>query len=84
MAAAITPENETLHVAAPVPLFDLRSADGDGVVESYDASNSVHGAEYDVLPDGKRFVMLRRTLSSTPNEIVVVPHWLDSLSSAGR
>jgi Tol biopolymer transport system component len=84
MAAAITPENETLRVAAPVPLFDLRSAGADGVVERYDTSNSHDGAQYDVLPDGKHFVMLRRPLSSTPNEIVVVPHWVDGLPSAGR
>jgi serine/threonine-protein kinase len=83
MAAAIAPERDTLRVDTPVALFDLRSADADGVVQRYKGSDSAVGAQYDVLPDGKRFVMLRRAASSTPNEIVVAPHWLDGLASAG-
>jgi Tol biopolymer transport system component len=79
MAVAITPAGDaTLRLGAPVPLFDLRSPDANGAVEAYAASTN-GGVQYDVMPDGRHFVMLRH--AESPLEIVVVPHWLDGLTS---
>jgi Tol biopolymer transport system component len=78
MAASVTLDGDGLRLGTPVPLFDLRSADANGTVELY-ARSSNSGAEFDVMPDGQHFVMLRHT--EPPLEIVVVPHWLDGLTS---
>jgi Tol biopolymer transport system component/tRNA A-37 threonylcarbamoyl transferase component Bud32 len=82
MSVAVTPAGDAaLRLAPPVPILDLRTADADGEVEQYEPSRSSTGAEYDVLPDGTRFVMLRR--AESPREIVIVPRWMDTLASAG-
>jgi hypothetical protein len=78
MAAAVTPDGDRLRLGTPVPLFALRSADANGTIEQYAPSTNA-GAEYDVMPDGQHFVMLRH--AEPPLEIVVVPHWLDGLAA---
>jgi hypothetical protein len=48
------------------------------VVEQYVGSTNP-GAEYDILPDGKRFVMLRGADPTGTREIVLVQHWFEEL-----
>jgi serine/threonine protein kinase/Tol biopolymer transport system component len=78
MAVSVTAEGNGLRLGEPAALFDLRAPDATGTIERYQQSNNV-GAGYDVLPDGKRFVMARNADSSRRREIVLVQHWFEEL-----
>ena len=78
MAVSITSEGDSLRLAQPVPLFDMRVPGPTGVIEQYASSGNI-GAEYDILPDGKRFVMIRGADPQGAREIVLVQNWFEEL-----
>jgi Tol biopolymer transport system component len=78
MAVSVTMAGDGLQLGEPVAQFDLRVPNSTGVLERYLRSiNS--GANYDVLPDGSRFVMLRGADEAGAREIVVVLNWFEEL-----
>jgi hypothetical protein len=78
IAVQIATEGDVPRLARPMPLFDLRMTGPGGVVEQYVGSDNV-GAGYDILPDGKHFVMLRGADSQGSREIVLVQNWFEEL-----
>ena len=78
MAVSVTPEGDALRLAKPVPLFDLRVSGPTGVIEQYAGSANI-GAGYDILPDGKRFVMVRGADPQGAREIVLVQNFFVGL-----
>ena len=42
-------------------------------------ATSTFGSNYDVTPDGERFLMLRRPPGTEPRQVVVVTNWFDEL-----
>jgi serine/threonine-protein kinase len=70
LAASVTPSGNSLVIATPKPLFDLRVPLGDGSFAQYFSSNNA-ASRYDVFPDGQRFVMIRG-IESPERELVVV------------
>ena len=78
MAVPVTPEGDALRLGKPVPLFDLRGPGPTGVIEEYAGSGNA-GAGYDILPDGKRFVMVRGADPQGAREIVLVQNWFEEL-----
>ena len=47
-------------------------------MEEY-VDSSVSGTSYDVLPDGQRFLMVRRAAEEGTREIVLVQNWFVEL-----
>jgi len=77
-AVTVTADGERLRLGAPVPLFDLRPPSLTGVVEEY-VSSSISGISYDILPDGNRFLMVKRAAERGGREIVLVQDWFEEL-----
>jgi hypothetical protein len=77
----VRPEGDTLRLAAQTPLFDLRGTGATGAIEQY-ARSINYGAEYDILPDGKRFVMVRGADTQGAREIVLVQNWFSELQNS--
>ncbi len=78
MAVSVTPEGDSLRLAKPVPLFDQRVPGPTGAIEQYQGSGN-SGPGYDILPDGKRFVMIRGADPQGTREIVLVQNWFEEL-----
>jgi serine/threonine-protein kinase len=76
VSVAIT--GDTLRLGKPAPLLDMRVPGPTGTVEQYANSNN-SGAAYDIFPDGKRFVMVRRADPRGTREIVLVQNWFEEL-----
>ena len=71
------------QLGAPVPLFDLRLRGPSGAMEEY-VKSSVSGISYDTLPDGKRFLMVKRAAEQGIREIVLVQNWFEELKRVAR
>ena len=78
MAVSVTSDGDSLRLAKPVPLFDLRVPGPTGAIEQYRGGGNV-GSAYDILPDGKRFVMIRGADPQGTREIVLVQNWFEEL-----
>jgi len=78
VSVAVTPDGHGLRLGAPVPLFELRAAGPAGAVEEY-VSSSRSGISYDIFPDGKRFLMVKRVAEQNAREIVLVQNWFEEL-----
>jgi serine/threonine-protein kinase len=78
MSVSVAADGESLELGAPVSLFDFRVADATGVFEQYAFSFNT-GVQYDILPDGERFVMIRGADLAGAREIVVVQNWAAEL-----
>ena len=78
MAVSVTPEGDALRLGKPVPLFDLRTPGPVGTAEVYAIAGNL-GAAYDVLPDGKRLVMVRGADPEGTRQIVLVQNWFEEL-----
>jgi hypothetical protein len=46
------------------------------------ALGSLDSPNYDVMPDGQRFVMVTETQRTPPRELHVVLHWVGSVAAA--
>jgi WD40 repeat protein len=44
----------------------------------------LRGGEYAVAPDDRRFLMIRRSAASTPDQLVVVENWFEELKTKAR
>jgi Tol biopolymer transport system component len=77
MAVALTPKGDGLELGKPEGLFELTHSVPAGVTEAYRPGDN-GGPDYDVLPDGKRFVMIRETAQDI-REIVIVQNWFEEL-----
>jgi len=77
MAVAVTPKGDGLELGKPEGLFELTHSLPAGVTEGYRAGDN-EGPFYDILPDGKRFVMIRTTQQDM-REIVIVQNWFEEL-----
>jgi hypothetical protein len=77
MAVALTPKGDGLELGKPTGLFELTRSLATGVTEAYRPGDN-GGPDYDVLPDGKRFVMIRETAQDI-REIVIVQNWFEEL-----
>jgi hypothetical protein len=77
MAVSVTPDGDSLRLAKPVPLLDLRVPGAAGVTEQYAGSYN-SGAGDDILPDG-RFVMVRGADPTGTREIVLVQSFFEEL-----
>ncbi len=77
MAVTLTPNGSGLELGKPTALFELTHSLATGVTEVYLPGNN-GGPDYDILPDGKRFVMIRHTEQSI-REIVIVQNWFEEL-----
>ena len=76
MSVSVTPDGETLQLGTPTPLFDMAVQ---GASESfvYRGGNN-GGIGYDVFPDGRRFVIVRRSVTPAL-EIVLVQNFFEEL-----
>lgn len=74
VSVTATSGGDGLVLGAAVPLFDLRAPGPTGVIEEY-VSSSTSGISYDILPDGKRFLMVKRAAEQGTREIVLVQNW---------
>jgi hypothetical protein len=41
--------------------------------------SSARGVEYDVMPDGRHFLLLKPPIEETPRQIQVVVNWFEEL-----
>jgi Tol biopolymer transport system component len=78
VSVLLTADGESFELGAPIGLFDLRVLGAEGVFETYAFSFNT-GAQYDVFPDGERFVMIRGADAAGAREIVVVQNWAEEL-----
>ncbi|HXV64811.1 MAG TPA: protein kinase, partial [Vicinamibacteria bacterium] len=78
VSVTATSGGDGLVLGAAVPLFDLRAPGPTGVIEEYESS-SISGISYDILPDGKRFLMVKRAAEQGTREIVLVQNWFSEL-----
>ena len=53
--------------------------DGSITSESRRLFDAEDYASYDILPDGKRFLMIRRDPGSVPNQLNVILNWTEEL-----
>jgi Tol biopolymer transport system component len=67
MSVAVTMIGSELKAQPPKPLFDMSSY------------SSFIGRNYDITPDGKRFLMVKTPPARTPSQITVVLDWLEEL-----
>ena len=77
IVVSVTDEGEALRLGTPTPLLEMRLPGPMGEVEEYrNATN--FGPDYDVLPDGRGFVMVRGP--GTPlREIILVQNFFEEL-----
>jgi eukaryotic-like serine/threonine-protein kinase len=74
MAVSVTTEGKGLKLGNPVKVLDVRSLAASGQIESFSFSGGWPGNNYDIFPDGKRFVTVRGA-DTRKREIVVVQNW---------
>jgi serine/threonine-protein kinase len=74
MGVAVTLEGKRLRLGNPVKVLDVRALGASGQIESFAFSGGWPGNNYDVFPDGKRFVTSRGE-DIRKREIVVVQNW---------
>ena len=71
MAVRVTSSGANLQAARPLTLFDGRFAKG-----------SIDAANYDVTPDGQRFLMVQSDQQSSESTMFhVLTHWVASAGS---
>jgi dipeptidyl aminopeptidase/acylaminoacyl peptidase len=69
-AVAIDLRGADLQVGVPQPLFDLKAA----------GSSAIIANQYDVAPDGQRFLVVRAAGSGEPDPVVVSLNWAAKLT----
>jgi serine/threonine-protein kinase len=74
MGVAVTSEGKGLRLGNPVKVLGLRALGASGQIESFAFSGGWPGNNYDIFPDGLRFVTLRGE-DVRKREIVVVQNW---------
>jgi len=74
MSVAVAPRGNTWNAGNP-----------EKVIEGpYLTGGSVSGRTYDVSPDGRRFLLVKRPVNQPRPQIVVVQNWLEDLKTQGR
>src|SRR5262249_46186130 len=68
-AVTVTPRGSRLEFGAPQALFDLRLA----------GTSSYFPRQFDVAPDGSRFLVIRRADMESADSIVVDVNWTSRL-----
>jgi hypothetical protein len=83
IAVSLTTDRDTVRLGTPRRLLDIRVPTSSGTIEQYANSNQ-WGPQYDILPDGKRFVMVRGRDPQSTREIVLVQNWFEELKPSVR
>jgi Tol biopolymer transport system component len=78
MVVSVDMTGNTLRLGRPTPLLDMRVPGSTGAIEQYAGSNN-QGPGYDIFPDGKRFVMIRRADPRGTREIVLIQNFFEEL-----
>jgi hypothetical protein len=74
MKVSVSADARGIHLGDPVKVLDLFALGGAGGIEQYRFGNGWPGNEYDIFPDGRRFVTTRSP-DARSREIIIVRNW---------